>query len=95
MSRRRRRRLTPEGRKGVDVYGAGELHRFLVADAVAKHATYLPWAVAAYDRIAKLERITAEDAYQRVLDEVEMLTGLRMMPVESPTKAAELRRLGL
>lgn len=76
---------SPEGRQGVDAYTAQELHRFLVADAVAKHATSLPWAVAAYTRIGQKTRKGAEAAYQAVLDEVEALTGLRMMPVSGIT----------
>ena len=74
-------KLTPEGRRGVDAYTAQELHEFLVADAVKRHATYLPWAVAAYERIGEQRRIGAEAAYVVVVDEVEALTGLRLMPV--------------
>jgi len=74
-------KLTPDGRRGVDAYTAQELHEFLVADAVKRHATWLPWAVAAYERIAQQRRIGAEAAYTAVVDEVEALTGLRLMPV--------------
>jgi hypothetical protein len=89
-----RRKLTPEGRKGVEEYSAAELHTFLVEDAVKRHATFLPWAVAAYERIgAAPGGKGAEAAYQSVLDDVEGLTGLRRMPVGSPLTPEELARL--
>lgn len=88
-------RLSPEGRKGVDAYDAAELHEFLVSDAVKRHATYLPWAIKAYERIGKLRQTDAEAAYQAVLDEVEQLTGLRRMPIASPATRAEMIRLGI
>lgn len=84
------KRLSPEGRRGVAEYSEAELHKFLVEDAVKHHATYLPWAVAAYDRIGKLNKRGAEAAYQSVLDEVEQLTGLRRMPVGKPLTNAEV-----
>lgn len=94
-----RQRLSPEGRKGVEEYSANELHTFLVEDAVKRHATFLPWAVKAYERIGAVRHggggEGAETAYSAVLDEVEALTGLRMMPVASPATAEEMRRLGL
>jgi len=65
----------------VDAYTAAELHRFLVEDAVRRHATWLPWAVAAYERIGGNDPDAMEAAYQAVLDEVEALTGLRLMPM--------------
>ena len=74
-------KLSPEGRRGVDAYTAQELHEFLVADAVKRHATWLPWAVAAYERIGEQRKCGAEAAYVAVVDEVEALTGLRLMPV--------------
>jgi len=83
---------TPEGRMGVEAYTPAELHRFLVADAVNRHATHLPWAVAAYDRIGKKTGKGAEAAFQAVLDEVEALTGLRAMPVTGATNA-EVQRM--
>lgn len=86
----RRSKLSPEGRKGVDEYTAEQLHGYLVADAVKHHATDLPWALAAYTRIAERRRISADDAYVAVLDEVESLTGLRMMPVSAPTTGRDL-----
>lgn len=92
---RRQRGLTPEGRRGVEHYSADELHKALVADAVKHHATFLPWAVAAYERIGERRRISAEAAYEAVLDEVEALTGIRRMPVASPATLAEMHRLGL
>lgn len=88
-------KLTPEGRKPVDHYNADELQGFLVADAVKHHATFLPWFVAACERIAKLRAIDVDAAYNAVLDEVEALTGLRRLPVVSPASLAEMRRLGL
>lgn len=87
-------RLSNEGRRGVVEYSATELHRFLVEDAVKHHATQLDWAVEAYHRIGKLTGKGAEDAFTEVLDEVEVLTGVRMMPVAGATKA-EVRALGL
>lgn len=78
-----KRKLSPEGRKGVEEYTPTELHQFLVADAVKHHATFLPWAVAAYTRIGGGTGEGAEKAYQAVLDEVEALTGSRRMPVGS------------
>jgi hypothetical protein len=77
-------------RMGVEAYTAPELHRFLVADAVKGHATHLPWAVAAYDRIGQKTGRGAEAAFLAVLDEVEALTGRRAMPVANPTTNAEL-----
>lgn len=86
---------TPEGYRPVGDYSAAELHEMLVADAVKRHATYLPWAVAAYDRIGKLTNHGAEQAFTDVLDEVESLTGLRAMPVAPATTKRELRSFGL
>lgn len=85
-------RRSPEGHRPVGDYDAKQLHGILVADAVKHHATHLPWAVAAYDRIGKLTGKGAEAAYTAVLDEVETLTGVRMLPVASASPA-ELRRL--
>lgn len=78
---RRGHKLSPEGRRGVAAYSAKELHKFLVEDAVKKHPTYLPWAVEAYDRIGQQTKKGAEAAFQSVLDDVELLTGDRRMPV--------------
>lgn len=84
MTRRSRPpQLTPEGRLPVREYNEAQLRTFLVTDAVKHHATYLPWAVAAYDRIGKLSGKGSEAAYVQVLDEVEALTGMRVMPVTS------------
>lgn len=80
--------LTPEGRRGVETYSADELHRMLVEDAVKSHATYLPWAISAYQRIGERSGKGPEAAFQAVLDEVETLTGLRRMPVGSTTLSA-------
>jgi len=85
--------LSPEGRMPVEAYTADELHRHLVADAVKRHATHLPWATAAYTRIGRQTGKGAEAAYQAVLDEVETLTGLRMMPIDPPTSRRELGKL--
>lgn len=88
-----RNRLSPEGRKGVDAYSAKELHEFLVSDAVKRHATFLPWAVAAYERIGSAPGGKGADAaYVAVLEEVKQLTG-RGMPVHSPITPEELKRL--
>jgi hypothetical protein len=90
-----RSKLTPEGRRGVEAYSVEELHGFLVEDAIKRHATFLPWAIAAYERIGEQRRVGAEAAYQAVLDEVESLTGLRRMPIASAATSAEMKRLGL
>lgn len=70
---------------------ADELHRELVADAVAHHAAaggkqLLARQVAAYQRIGQLRRpndpgLGAEEAINAVLDEVATLTGQRALPV--------------
>lgn len=59
----------------VESLSAEELHRQLVTDAVRGIATDLRWAVAAYERIGKLTRRGAEDAYQQVRAEVAELRG--------------------
>ncbi len=64
-------------------YDANTLHRILVEDAVLSHATDLKWAVGAYSRIGQLTRRGAEAAYTAVLDEVETITGVRHMPIQS------------
>lgn len=87
-------KLSPEGRRPVSAYDAQDLHRFLVEDAVARRATSLPWAIAAYQRIGERTGKGAEAAFQSVLDEVETLTGLRMMPVAAATPG-ELKALAL
>jgi hypothetical protein len=89
----RRNPLSPEGRKGVDAYTARELHEFLVSDAVKNHATFLSWAVAAYERIGSAPGGKGADAaYAAVLAEVQQLTG-RGLPVHSPMTPEELKRL--
>lgn len=66
----------------VESMSADELHRQLVTDAVKGIATDLPWAVAAYERIGKLTKRGAEDAYQQVRAEVAGLRGgWRGMPM--------------
>lgn len=66
----------------VESLSADELHRHLVTDAVKGIATDLPWAVAAYERIGKLTKRGAEDAYQQVRAEVaELRGGWRGMPM--------------
>lgn len=79
------KRLRPVGAMTAD-----ELHRELVADAVAHHAAsggprLLARQVEAYQRIGALRRpaepgVGAEEAIQAVLDEVQALTG-RGLPV--------------
>lgn len=88
-------KLTPEGRRGVDTYSEAELRRFLVEDAVKNHATHLPWAVAAYERIGRLSGKGSEQAFTDVVDEVEALTGRRLMPVGPPATPRELKAFGL
>jgi hypothetical protein len=43
----------------------------LVADALGHIATPLMWAIKAYREIARQDRISQEDAYQRVRAEVK------------------------
>jgi hypothetical protein len=62
---------------------------------VKHHATFLPWAVAAYTRIGERTRKGSEQAFQDVLDAVESLTGLRRLPEPSGISEAELKALGL
>lgn len=83
-----------EGRLDPHHYSEAQLRQFLVEDAVKKHATQLDWAIAAYQRIGELSGEGPEAAYRSVLDEVETLTGLRLMPVAAATKR-ELKALGL
>lgn len=91
---RRRKMLSPEGRRGVEEYMPAQLHKFLVEDAVKRHATFLPWAVAAYDRIGAAPGGKGGDAaYVSVVDDVEQLTGSRHMPVGSPLTPEEMQRL--
>lgn len=86
MSKKRQRQayISAEGRNHPDTYTAVELHQFLVADAVKRHATDLPWFVAAIKRIGKIrygsEGKGSDRALNAVLDEVELLTGLRELP---------------
>lgn len=65
----------------VEEQDAKQLHRRLVEDAVARKATPLKWAVLAYERIGRLERCGAEEAYHRVRTELEELTGSAAMPM--------------
>ncbi len=74
---RRQRRAQPDthprtGKRLKDL-DAVELHQTLVSDAVTGYETPLGWFVAACRRIAKLDRITDEEAYQRVRQEVASL----------------------
>lgn len=72
MNRRQRRQAGrhPITDKRVSDLTSPELHAQLITDAVTGVATPLPWAVAAYDRIGKLDRIGPEAAYQRVRQEI-------------------------
>jgi hypothetical protein len=87
VSRHRDRpsQLSPEGRRDVREYKEGELRRFLVEDAVRHHATWLPWATAAYERIGKLSGKGAEVAYVSVVEEVMAVTGNNMLVVNQDT----------
>jgi hypothetical protein len=60
-------------RRPPQAYTAAELHDMLVSDALAHVATPLPWAVAAYRRIAEARRITQDAAHREVL--VAVLAG--------------------
>lgn len=75
------RRLLRLVERDVERRPESELRRLLVADAVASKATDLRWAIPAYERIGKLSKRGAEEAYLDVLTEVEALTGLRLMPM--------------
>lgn len=81
MSRHSNRtpQLSPEGRRPVREYKEGELRRFLVEDAVRHHATWLPWATEAYERIGKLSGKGSEAAYLSVVEEVMATTGNYML----------------
>jgi len=57
----------------MDASQVNAIGQVLVTDAVTGVATPLPWAVAAYDRIGKLDRIGPEAAYQRVRAEIMAL----------------------
>lgn len=93
MSHRNRRiEMSPEGRFRVGDYNERQLHEFLVEDAVRHHATDLRWAILAYRRIGKLNGRGPEEAFKAVVDEVEALTGMAMMPVASLSEV-ELRKL--
>ena len=73
--------LTPEGRRGVETYSAGELHRMLVEDAVQNHATDLAWMTGALQRIQQLTKRSLEDVFTAVVMEVESLGA--HMPIAS------------
>jgi len=71
LRRRRQSYRSPEGRKHPLAYTAAQLHRFLVADAVAHHATDLAWAAGAYAEIARQRRQSPDAAFSAVVAEVE------------------------
>jgi hypothetical protein len=60
----------PGQREHWSDYDANTLHRILVEDALAAHATELKWAVGAYSRIGKLTGKGAEAAFAAVREEV-------------------------
>jgi hypothetical protein len=70
-----RRLLAPPGYQHPDTLGEQALHQRLVADAVHHIATPLAWAVAAYERIGRLNGRGADAACREVVDEVVALTG--------------------
>lgn len=76
-----RRKMIELVERDVERRSEGELRRLLVEDAVKRRATALVWAVAAYERIGKLSRKGADQAYRDVVDEVESITGSRAMPM--------------
>lgn len=91
QSRRTRRHIPPGtspahlhccgSRPHVESLSAQALHAELVTDAVKGHATDLARAVAAYERIGKVTKKGAEQAYRDVVDEVAGLRGRPGMPM--------------
>ena len=75
--------VSAEGRRHPSTYTVIELHAMCVEDAVKHHATDLAWFVSAMVVIASQRRIPIDDVFNGVLDEVEALTGHRMMPMAS------------
>jgi hypothetical protein len=63
----------PGEREHWTKYPPETLHRMLVEDAVAAHATDLAWMVGALARIAKDTRRPVEDVFSAVVAEVESL----------------------
>lgn len=70
----------PSKPRPVHQFTEQQLHQMLVEDAVKRHETDPIWFVAAIMRIGVLSGLGKEAAFQRVIDEVEELTGSRMMP---------------
>lgn len=81
ITARNPRRLLVLIERDVETRDRATLHRLLVTDAVKRRVTDLRWAIAAYERIGRLNRKGADAAYVDVLDGVEQLTGLRKMPM--------------
>lgn len=54
---------------------SAQLQQTLVTDALTGYETPLPWFVAACRRIARLDRISEDEAFLRVRDEVTALGG--------------------
>lgn len=80
LAGRNPKRLAREIERDVDRRDPAELRRLLVDDAVKRTATDISWATLAYIAIGRRLRGGAEQAFVEVCDEVEELTGLRVMP---------------
>lgn len=76
MAQRRRHQsidVHPRTGKRIKDLSSVELHQTLVSDAVQGIETPLWWAVAAYRRIGRLDKISDDAAYLRVEAEVRSL----------------------
>jgi hypothetical protein len=60
----------PGKREHWSAYDLDTLHRILVEDAVASHATDLPWMIGALGRIAKETKRPVEEVFLDIAGEV-------------------------
>jgi hypothetical protein len=58
-------------------YGANTLHRILVEDALAAHATDLKWLIGALQRIQQITKRPLEEVFAAIVTEVESM-GMHM-----------------
>lgn len=81
MSRAQRRRRErakdrhPRTGQRLSDLSSTQLQSTLVTDALTGYETPLPWFVAACRRIARMDRISEDEAFTRVRDEVRSLGG--------------------
>lgn len=61
----------PGQREHWSTYDANTLHRILVEDAVASHATDLKWFTGALQRIQQITKRPLEEIFAAVVTEVE------------------------